>query len=147
MTKSKELRIKHTDKQCEMLSQQKLARHYEELVEGKAEQLVPLTEYGLYECFIPLSWENGIQKEFLSVGYMWSHSTPTPEEFLEITPIDLIEDSANEYTEKTGNDIREKAFNAFQDCISSPHTITFRRLSKEQIKNIYVNDISRKRYG
>ena len=67
------------------------------------------------------------------------------QEFLEITPIDLIEDSANEYAEKTGDDIRDAAFNAFQDCVSNPKMITFRKLKPEQIKHLYVNDTSRRR--
>ena len=146
----KEVRVNRTDEQCEMLSKQKLARHYENISEGNCEvlekdELVRLGDYGLYECFIPLYWENGIPKQYLSVGYMWSYATPTPEEFLEITPIDLIEDSANEYAEKTGDDIRDAAFNAFQDCVSNPKMITFRKLKPEQIKHLYVNDTSRRR--
>ena len=34
----KEVRVNRTDEQCEMLSQQKMARHYEDLIEGKADQ-------------------------------------------------------------------------------------------------------------
>ena len=132
----KEVRVNRTDEQCEMLSQQKLARHYEDLIEGKADQkLVRLTDFGLYQCFIPLP-EKETQTTHLSVGYMYSHSTPTPEEFLEITPIDLVEDSADDYKEKTGIDIREAAFNSFQDCLRNPHKITFSKLSKEEIKSL-----------
>ena len=132
----KQARVDRTDEQCEMLSKQKLARHYEDLIEGKADQkLVRLTDFGLYQCFIPLP-EKETQTTHLSVGYMYSHSTPTPEEFLEITPIDLVEDSADEYKEKTGIDIREAAFNSFQDCLRNPHKITFSKLSKEEIKSL-----------
>ena len=81
------------------------------------------------------------EQEVLSVGYVWFHSIPTPNEFLEITPIDhFIEDSANEYADKTGDEIRDVAFNSFQDCINNPQIITFRKLKPEQIKQLYENE-------
>ena len=126
-------RDRFIDRQAEMLSNIKLAEHYEDVLEGKKpNKVVPVSEFGLYECHFPLP----DQKDYLK-NYMISHQTPTGQEWLDLTPIDAIRAEADDYKKKHGIDVSVEAFNSYQRVRNNPDLITFRRLSDEERKDLF----------
>ena len=121
------------DRQAEMLSNIKMAKHYDDVIEGKAKSnLVKISDIGIYECRLPLPE----QKDYLK-NYMSSVKTPTGQEWLDITPIDAVKAEADAYKIKHGIDVSVEAFNSYQRVRSNPDLLTFRRLTKEEYRKIF----------
>jgi len=125
-------RDRSIDLQAQMLTDIKMARHYDEISQGKARHNpVKISEFGLYECHLPLP----DQKDYLK-NYMISHKTPTGQEWLDLTPIDAVRAEADDYKKRHGIDVSDEAFNSYQRARHNPDLITFRRLSAEERREI-----------
>tara|TARA_B100001564_G_C20633775_1_gene668635 strand:+ start:405 stop:815 length:411 start_codon:yes stop_codon:yes gene_type:complete len=126
-------REREIDRQAEMLSDIKLAKHYDDVLEGKAKSNVAkIGDFGLYECHFPLP----DQKDYLK-NYMFSLKTPTGQEWLDITPIDAVKQEADNYKTRHGIDVSVEAFNSYQRVRNNPDLITFKRLSAEEKKDLF----------
>ncbi len=133
MTKKMSKKDLDIDRQAEMLSNIKMAKHYDDVIEGKAKSnLVKISDIGIYECCLPLPE----QKDYLK-NYMSSVKTPTGQEWLDITPIDAVKAEADAYKIKHGIDVSVEAFNSYQRVRSNPDLLTFRRLSKEEYRKTF----------
>ena len=140
--KDKEFELfERIDDQCELLSKQKMARNQQDIVDGnypEDDNLVPITDFGLYKCSIPLLTNDKRQvcTCFLDVGVMSSYQKPTGEQFLEVCPIDKIQQSAEEHFKKTGKDVSKEAFNSFQECRHNPDLISIEKITPEEWREI-----------
>ena len=127
--------LQRIDDQCELLSKQKMARNQQDIVDRnypEDDNLVPITDFGLYKCSIPLPETN----DKLDVGVMSSYQKPTGEQFLEVSPIDSIQQSAKEHFKKTGKDVSQEAFNSFQECRHNPDLISIEKITPEEWREI-----------
>ena len=128
-------RMQDIDAQCEMLANQKMSNHYQDLIDGKKEQeLVPITDFGFYKSFIPLPKQN----DKLLVGLL-NTVHPEGKNFLEVTPMDMVESAAIAYKKDTGIDVLEEAFNSYQDCRSNPNLISFEKMTTEECRETFSN--------
>ena len=126
-------RDRFIDLQAQMLTDIKMARHYDEISQGKARHNpVKISEFGLYECHLPLP----DQKDFLK-NYMISHKTPTGQDWLDLTPIDAVRAEADDYKKRHGIDVSVEAFNSYQRARHNHDLITFRRLRVEEKQEFF----------
>ena len=125
-------REREIDLQAQMLTDIKMAKHYDDVLEGKVENKVTrIGDFGIYECHLPLP----DQKDYLK-NYMISHRTPTGQEWLDITPIDAVRAEADDYKQRNGIDVSVEAFNSYQRVRTNPDLLTFKRLSDEERKDL-----------
>ena len=125
-------REREIDLQAQMLTDIKMAKHYDDVLEGNVENKVArIGDFGIYECHLPLP----DQKDYLK-NYMISHRTPTGQEWLDITPIDAVRAEADDYKQRNGIDVSVEAFNSYQRVRTNPDLLTFKRLSDEERKDL-----------
>jgi len=125
--------IERIDKQQELLAASKFQRHLDDVIDGKEKpSYAPISSFNFYRSFIPLPDQN----DDLEVGMIHSFNQPTGEDFIDLTPIDEIKNSADLYKGMRGVDVADEAFHSYQNCRSNPSLVHFETISFKQMQEI-----------